>query len=157
MASASAGHFCRGSHIGTVTWTNPSGVLHTTTSNSGVWSGDLFPGDTFTFTFMSPGVYNYHCVFHVSLGMSGTITVLDTGGSPTVTPTPEPTATPIVSLCPLKSQGDANCDGRITLTDFTIWKNQFLGNDTGLTADFNGDGRITITDFTIWRNSFLAS
>ena len=67
-----------------------------------------------------------------------------------------PTATLTFVDCPLHSAGDANCDGRITLTDFTIWKNQFLGSDTGTTADFNSDGRITITDFTIWRNSFLS-
>ncbi len=68
----------------TVRWTNPTGTPHTTTSGAGcthnttgvVWdSGTLSNGGTFEFTFDQPGTYPYHCSFHCSLGMTGTITV----------------------------------------------------------------------------------
>ena len=65
----------------TVRWTHnqsdPPGVPHTTTSDTDVWnSGDLLFGDVYTFTFNSPGVYPYHCFYHGSMGMTGTVVVL---------------------------------------------------------------------------------
>jgi len=75
----------------TVTWTNSSGVEHTATSDSGVWNGSLPQGGSFSFTFANPGVFNYFCAFHSSLGMVGTITVNPASGGPT--PTALPTAT----------------------------------------------------------------
>jgi len=44
----------------TVTWTNNDGVMHTVTSDSGVFdSGYLSNGDTFTFTFTEAGTFPY--------------------------------------------------------------------------------------------------
>ena len=63
----------------TVTWTNLGVRLHTVTSNpSGpLSSGDMAPGSgTYSFTFTSSGIYNYKCIYHASLGMTGTITVV---------------------------------------------------------------------------------
>lgn len=63
----------------TVTWTNQSNMVHTVTSGSnrmhnGLFdSGDLTPGDTFSYTFDEPGTYPYFCRPHV--GMSGTVVV----------------------------------------------------------------------------------
>jgi LPXTG-motif cell wall-anchored protein len=73
-----------------VTWTNNAQDPHTSTSDSGVWdSGTLNPGQSFTRTFSSAGTFAYHCSFHQSLGMVGTIVVQSsgtgggtTGGSP---------------------------------------------------------------------------
>ena len=49
----------------TVTWTNNDDTIHTVTANGGAFdSGYLDPGATFTFTFTSPGVYEYHCQLH---------------------------------------------------------------------------------------------
>jgi len=58
----------------TVVWTNNDTSLHTTTADGGAWdSGDLGHGDTFSFTFATPGTYTYHCSRHPS--MTGTVTV----------------------------------------------------------------------------------
>ena len=63
----------------TVTWTNTGIMIHTATSDSGspvtFDSGNLSPGQTFSFTFAAPGTIGYHCTYHVSLGMKGTIIV----------------------------------------------------------------------------------
>jgi plastocyanin len=62
-------------HTGTrVTFTNRDAVTHTVTANGGVFnSGDLAPGQSFSFTFMGRGSFAYHCRIHPS--MTGTITV----------------------------------------------------------------------------------
>jgi plastocyanin len=54
----------------TVTWTNDDTSIHTVTSTTvptGVApfdSGYLNQGQTFTYTFTKPGVYEYHCTIH---------------------------------------------------------------------------------------------
>ena len=58
------------------------------------------------------------------------------------------------SGCSMKFQGDANCDGRVTIADFEVWRREFLGEITTTDANFNSDGRVTISDFEIWRRSF---
>jgi plastocyanin len=65
----------------TVTWTNNDGnVIHTTTSDDGVWdSGALNGGDAFSFAFDEPGTYRYYCQPHGGPGgegMSGIIVVV---------------------------------------------------------------------------------
>ena len=61
------------------------------------------------------------------------------------------------SNCPLKSQGDANCDGAITLADFEVWRREFLVELNTTNANFNNDSRVTISDFEIWRRSYTAA
>lgn len=60
-----------------VTWLNcePAGTQsHTSTSNQGLWQSPLLaPGDAFTRTFDTPGVFPYHCDPHPF--MTGTVTV----------------------------------------------------------------------------------
>jgi plastocyanin len=59
----------------TVTWFVQQGP-HTVTSDSGVFdSGNLNTGQKFRFTFTKPGVYKYHCDYHVSMGMVGEVIV----------------------------------------------------------------------------------
>ena len=49
----------------TVRWTNQDAVAHTSTSDGGVWdSGSLSTGQSFSFTFNTPGDFTYHCTFH---------------------------------------------------------------------------------------------
>ncbi len=70
-------------HAGTaVKWTNnDSGIVHTVTSGtpgapSGTFdSGNLNSGQTFQFTFSSPGTFSYYCRIHGAI-MTGTITVI---------------------------------------------------------------------------------
>ena len=73
---------------------------------------------------------------------------------PTPTPSRVPTSTPIP--CPRKTEGDADCNGRIDIIDFEIWRRELLGIDTTLKADFDGSGKVDMSDFGIWRVSFLA-
>jgi hypothetical protein len=61
-----------------VTWTNDGAVDHTSTDDAplSLWdSSTVTPGNSFSFTFFGGGKYPYHCTFHVSLGMTGTISV----------------------------------------------------------------------------------
>jgi plastocyanin len=76
----------------TVTWTNRDQIIHTTTSDTGVWhSFDMYPNQEFPVEFDTPGTYPYHCVYHSN--MTGVITVLDGClGTPTGTAVP-PTGT----------------------------------------------------------------
>ena len=63
----------------TVTWTNNDSVTHTVTSDTGAFSsGNLDPGQTFSFTFSQAGTFAYHCSIHTS--MHGTVTVNTSGG-----------------------------------------------------------------------------
>jgi plastocyanin len=62
-----------------VTWTNNDSTGHTVTSGtrgnpSGLFdSGNVAPGQTFSFVFDTPGTYNYYCTYHQ--GMDGTVIV----------------------------------------------------------------------------------
>lgn len=61
----------------TVVWTNTTtATSHTVTADHGSFdSGNLSPGQTFSLTFNVPGTYDYHCTYHQSLGMVGSIVV----------------------------------------------------------------------------------
>ena len=51
-----------------ITWTNLDAVLHTSTSDNGVWnSGNLSQGQSFSHTFTSAGNFPYHCAVHISM------------------------------------------------------------------------------------------
>jgi hypothetical protein len=69
--------------------------------------------------------------------------------SPTIAPTLPPS-------CATKAQGDANCDGRISLTDFEIWREEYTGTVATHTADFttNGTTPPDLADFEVWRLQF---
>jgi len=78
----------------TVTWTN-NGGLHNVEATDGSFrcangcDGDGMGGDgspatngwTASVTFDDPGLVSYFCIVHLGIGMSGTVNVLDGGGS----------------------------------------------------------------------------
>src|SRR5215216_1474257 len=73
----------------TVTWVQSGNNSHTTTSYDGLWDSGLLPGgsgQTFSFTFNTPGTYRYFCRPHEAVGMVGTVTV--TGGGDTTAAQP---------------------------------------------------------------------
>lgn len=69
-------------------------------------------------------------------------------------PSPSPTST-ITNSCPLKKNGDANCDGSVNTDDFNIWRDELLGGSQAKKADFNGDNTVNTDDFNIWRDGLL--
>jgi plastocyanin len=77
-----------------VTWTNMDTAPHTVTVDSGpvkFSSPTLQKGDSFTYTFTTPGTYTYYCAVHPDM----TAKVIVTGSSSSSTPTAPPTtATP---------------------------------------------------------------
>jgi plastocyanin len=64
----------------TVTWTNGDDIPHTVTSSAKLFkSKTLDTDDTFTFTFTTPGVYEYFCSLHPH--MTGAVVVEAATGS----------------------------------------------------------------------------
>lgn len=61
----------------TVVWTNDQpDTTHNVKSDSDVWdSGSLNAGQSFSHTFDQAGTFPYHCRFHESMGMKGSIEV----------------------------------------------------------------------------------
>jgi len=49
-------------------------TMHPLVSDESLWPM-VDTGTEFTFTFNSPGIYHFHCFFHGSFGMNGTVTV----------------------------------------------------------------------------------
>jgi plastocyanin len=59
----------------TVTFTNVGFDEHTATADRGAFDSDILdPGQSYSYTFTTPGTYTYFCIFHD--GMDGTITVI---------------------------------------------------------------------------------
>ncbi len=97
----------------TVTWTNVAGFHNVTECDEtfatcppagGFESGPLPSGNSFSHTFVSPGVFQYYCSFHPT-DMRGRITVQ---AAPTPTPTLAPTAAPSVTAAASTSAPSAS-------------------------------------------------
>ncbi len=60
----------------TVTWINRGHNMHSVVSRDGAFGqGRIPPGESYSFTFDTPGTYKYVCKHHALAGMAGTITV----------------------------------------------------------------------------------
>jgi plastocyanin len=84
----------------TVTWVQSGNNPHTTTSYDGLWDSGLLPGgsgQTFSFTFNTPGTYNYFCRPHEAQGMVGSVTVI-AGDAATAQPAMPTTGGPSLAL-----------------------------------------------------------
>lgn len=63
------------------------------------------------------------------------------------------------TLCK-RTNGDANCSGKVDTADYDIWKCEYLGSNTCAatgsvrSADFNDDKSVNLIDFEIWRNTY---
>ncbi|MBU4431271.1 hypothetical protein KKB16_04170 [Patescibacteria group bacterium] len=70
---------------------------------------------------------------------------------------------PVCSSSPPKSTGNANCDTSINISDFAIWKTEYLQyrqtnqSSNNYNSDFNCDSQVTISDFAIWKTNYLES
>jgi plastocyanin len=60
-------------------WTNNDNSIHTVTSTTaGLFdSGNLNAGQSWTYTFQTPGTYQYRCIYHA--WMAGTVIVTAAG------------------------------------------------------------------------------
>ena len=79
-----------------VTWTNSDTVLHTVTEPGGLFDSWLLPGEEYTFTFETPGTYEYGCTVHP--WASGVVVAeLREEAMPAdaATPEPEPASEPV--------------------------------------------------------------
>lgn len=56
-----------------IRWTNRGRLVHTTTSNQGLWDRTLRPGESVNRRFSSPGTFAYRCTIHRA--MTGSIRV----------------------------------------------------------------------------------
>ncbi len=65
----------------TIVFVNKDNAKHTATDDNGAWnSKDMDAGQTFSFTFDTPGTFPYHCEYHGDkggVGMAGVITVTE--------------------------------------------------------------------------------
>ncbi|MDP2672140.1 MAG: hypothetical protein Q8O68_01365, partial [Candidatus Daviesbacteria bacterium] len=69
-------------------------------------------------------------------------------------PADSSSSTSTLTSCPFKSQGDANCDRIINISDFNIWRDEALIKTSSTTrADFNNDSVVDSTDLSIWIQS----
>ncbi len=60
----------------TITWVNQDNFAHTTTADGNAWdSGNIAAGASKAFTFDTVGTFPYHCTYHATMGMKGTIIV----------------------------------------------------------------------------------
>lgn len=62
---------------------------------------------------------------------------------------------PFAATCSLHEKGDANCDSKIDLVDFEIFRKEYTRVLSTNTADFNADSSVTLLDFEIWRRSMF--
>ncbi|HEX3605171.1 MAG TPA: plastocyanin/azurin family copper-binding protein [Candidatus Dormibacteraeota bacterium] len=80
----------------TVVWSSSSGAPHTVTCDtcapgSGPSSGEILTGQSYQFTFTTPGTYAYHCDIHPYMTASVVVTGAPATPPPTAPPTPRPT------------------------------------------------------------------
>jgi len=103
----------------TVTWTNMDTAPHTVTVDSGpvtFTSPSLHKGDTFTYTFTTPGTYSYYCAVHPDMTAKVIVKGTPPTGTPTVTPT---TSTPSSSASmPMPSGTATSCALSFALQTF---------------------------------------
>ncbi|MBU4210673.1 DUF362 domain-containing protein [Patescibacteria group bacterium] len=77
-----------------------------------------------------------------------------------------PTAPPLqCQTCPsdrpAKDQGNANCDNNINISDFAIWKMEYIKykqdplSINNANSDFNCDNKLNISDFAIWKKNYI--
>ena len=60
----------------TVTWRNVGVQTHDVNADDGSFkSGNLEPGDSFSYTFTTPGRFKYFCIPHAGDGMTGEVVV----------------------------------------------------------------------------------
>lgn len=78
----------------TVTWTNDDDSPHTATAAGAFDSGNLEPGQSFSFTFDQPGTYGYLCVYHEEMTATITVVAASVASEPPASSTAAPSSAP---------------------------------------------------------------
>ncbi len=154
-----------GSYTVSVMATNVSGVKFPTWDVANgqddiVWYGGVRNGDSWSTTIkqsahpsgdIASHAYRYDFGGNPIACGGGTVKICTT---PIVTKVPtsiiKPTATPTKGTI----KGDADGNGKVNVTDFAIWKTEYL-TKSGTKSDFDKNGRVTIADFAIWKAGYL--
>ena len=98
----------------TVTWTNNDTTAHTVTAADGSFdSGNLAPGDSFSFTFEDAGTFDYVCSYHPN--MQGSVEV-EAGAAPSAASPAPPDGTP----APADDDGGAPSEVSVEIKDFAF-------------------------------------
>ena len=139
-----------GSWAPSTLFATPSGSDSYDASTSVKWSAVGWNrSETVEFLFFrgNAGNYNNTSIMYARIDPTGIVTT---------TPIPSITSIAIstVSNCPQKIIGDADCDGKISLKDFEIWRKVSIGILTTKTADFNLDNIVNYADYIIWKQNF---
>jgi plastocyanin len=129
----------------TVRWTNDHNTVHDSTAgiaNSGTnngWASPLLTmgsGETFPFTFTTPGYYPYRCRTHVDSGatsphaeQTGSVSVVGMNFAPIISLTNPAPNSQVIAPAVLNLQASATDDGTVTNVQFLL-NGSPLGNDT---------------------------
>lgn len=131
---------------------------------AGAWGWSLFPEKTYDKLALNMAAIKQFSLAHADIVGPTTSNVPTTfvtptaaTATPTVTGTPKPTNTalpPPFYQCELKSEGDADCNNLINLSDFELFRKEYNKLLDTMKSDFNKDNKITLMDFEIWRRNF---
>lgn len=131
----------------TVTWVQ-RGSNHDTVSYDGLWASELLRlNQTFSFTFNSPGDFQYYCTPHEQVGMIGWIRVRGTGNPPPTVTLTEPSA--ISTFAPTDTitfSATASDDGSIAKVEFFAG-NSLVGTDT--TSPYSVTGNLSAGSYSV--------
>ncbi|MEN9328100.1 MAG: hypothetical protein RI947_908 [Candidatus Parcubacteria bacterium] len=88
------------------------------------------------------------------------VTSVPVTNSPSASPTTRPNTiiSPTIPQqgCAKKNKGDANCDNLVDISDFEIFRREFMGEVPTKNANFDTDATVTIADFETWRRGYFA-
>jgi len=59
--------------------------------------------------------------------------------------------------CPYKTKGDADCNTKVNLIDYEVWRQEYTKQRSTRTADFDNDGVVSLVDYEIWRRNYLGT
>ena len=97
-----------------------------------------------------------YLVIDTPQNIQASLTKLIKSFKPTSTQPLSPTSIPL-------TPGDVNGDKKIDLTDYSLWKEQFILGELGTKdlssspADFNQDNKVNILDYSIWKQAYIDS
>lgn len=73
-------------------------------------------------------------------------------GSESLCQQPVPTES---TVCKLETRGDVNCDKKIDMIDFEIFREEMIGDLQSLKSDFDKNKKVNLADFEVWRENFF--